>query len=117
MKRKKILIVDLGGVMGGVEYYVETLSEILRERATLVSLCVLPELAQQLRSLGVKVFLIPAFTRLQSSSIPGCVLFASYHHPSRTSANRPGQWFFGIGSLDTRTLVGAQSHLRPARPV
>ena len=66
MKRKTILIVDLGGVMGGVEYYVETLSEILRERATLVSLCVLPELAQQLRSLGVKVFLIPAFTRLRA---------------------------------------------------
>ena len=52
--------------MGGVEYYIETLSEILRERATLVSLCVLPELAQQLRSLGVKVFLIPAFTRLRA---------------------------------------------------
>jgi glycosyltransferase involved in cell wall biosynthesis len=66
VKKKKILIVDLGGVMGGVEYYVETLSGILRERATLVSLCVLPELAQRLRSLGVKVFLIPAFTRLRA---------------------------------------------------
>ena len=66
MKKKKILIVDLGGVMGGVEYYIETLSEILRERATLVSLCVLPELAQHLRSLGVKVFLIPAFPRLRA---------------------------------------------------
>ena len=66
MKKKKILIVDLGGVMGGVEYYVETLSGMLRERATLVSLCVLPELAQHLRSLGVKVFLIPAFPRLRA---------------------------------------------------
>jgi glycosyltransferase involved in cell wall biosynthesis len=66
MKKKKILIVDLGGVMGGVEYYVETLSDMLRERATLVSLCVLPELAQHLRSLGVKVFLIPAFPRLRA---------------------------------------------------
>jgi glycosyltransferase involved in cell wall biosynthesis len=66
VKKKKILIVDLGGVMGGVEYYIEALSEILRERATLVLLCVLPELAQQLRSLGVKVFLIPAFPRLRA---------------------------------------------------
>jgi glycosyltransferase involved in cell wall biosynthesis len=65
VKTKKILIVDLGGVMGGVEYYIETLSEILRERATLISLCVLPELAQHLRSLGVKVYLIPAFSRLR----------------------------------------------------
>jgi glycosyltransferase involved in cell wall biosynthesis len=66
VKKKKILIVDLGGVMGGVEYYIETLSEILQERAALISLCVLPELAQQLRSLGVKVFLIPAFPRLRA---------------------------------------------------
>lgn len=66
VERKKILIVDLGGVMGGVEYYILSLSEILRGRAALVSLCVLPELAQQLRSLGVKVFLIPAFPRLKA---------------------------------------------------
>jgi glycosyltransferase involved in cell wall biosynthesis len=66
MRRKKILIVDLGGVMGGVEYYIETLSDVLREHATLISLCVLPELAQQLRNLGVKVFLIPAFPRLRA---------------------------------------------------
>lgn len=64
-RKKKILIVDLGAPMGGVEYYVETLSDMLRERATLVSLCVLPELALRLRSLGVKVFLIPAFPRLK----------------------------------------------------
>ncbi len=66
MKKKKILIVDLGGVMGGVEYYVEILSEMLQEHATLISLCVLPELAEHLRSLGVKVFLIPAFPRLKA---------------------------------------------------
>src|SRR3984885_3547685 len=65
VKKKKILIVDLGGVMGGVEYYIEILSDMLRERATLASLCVLPELAQELRSRGVKVFLIPAFTRFR----------------------------------------------------
>jgi glycosyltransferase involved in cell wall biosynthesis len=65
VKKKKILLVDLGGVMGGVEHYIEILSEMLRDRATLVSLCALPELAQQLRSMGVKVFLIPAFPRLK----------------------------------------------------
>jgi glycosyltransferase involved in cell wall biosynthesis len=66
VKKKKILIVDLGGVMGGVEYYIEILSDMLREHATLISLCVLPELAEQLRNLGVKVFLIPAFPRLRA---------------------------------------------------
>jgi len=66
VKKKKILIVALGGVMGGVEHYIEALSDLLRERATLVSLCVLPELAQHLSNLGVKVFLIPAFPRLRA---------------------------------------------------
>jgi glycosyltransferase involved in cell wall biosynthesis len=66
VKKKKILIVDLGGAMGGVEYYIETLSAILQDRAQLVSLCVLPELAQHLRSLGVKVYVIPAFSRFKA---------------------------------------------------
>ena len=66
MKMKKILVVDLGNVMGGVEYYIETLSGMLRGRANLVSICVLPELAQRLRSLGVKVYLTPAFPRFKA---------------------------------------------------
>lgn len=64
--KKKILLVDLGAPMGGVEYYVETLSGMLREHATLTSLCVLPELADRLRGVGVKVFLIPAFPRFKA---------------------------------------------------
>lgn len=60
-RKKKILVVDLGGVMGGVEYYIETLSGMLLERATLLSLCVPPELAQRLRGKGIKVFLLPPF--------------------------------------------------------
>jgi glycosyltransferase involved in cell wall biosynthesis len=66
LRKKKILLVDLGAPMGGVEYYVETLSGMLREHATLISLCVLPELALRLRSLGVKVLLIPAFPRFKA---------------------------------------------------
>jgi glycosyltransferase involved in cell wall biosynthesis len=66
VKKKKILLVDLGGMMGGVEYYIETLTGMLREHATLLSLCVLPEFAQRLRNLGVKVYLIPAFSRLKA---------------------------------------------------
>ena len=74
--------------MGGVEYYIETLSDILRERATLVSLCVLPELAQQLRSLGVKVFLIPAFPRLRALRFLiafACFLSSSFVNRCRSS--------------------------------
>jgi glycosyltransferase involved in cell wall biosynthesis len=58
---KSILIVDLGGVMGGVEYYIETLSSMLMERARFLSLCVPVELARRLRSKGVKVYRLPAF--------------------------------------------------------
>ena len=60
--KKTILLVDLGAPMGGVEYYIETLSGMLQQRAKLVAVCVLPELAVRLRSLGVKVFLLPAFS-------------------------------------------------------
>jgi glycosyltransferase involved in cell wall biosynthesis len=66
VKKKRILLVDLGAPMGGVEYYIETLSSMLRERTTLLSLCVLPELARRLRVEGVKVFLIPAFPRFKA---------------------------------------------------
>ena len=65
MKKRVILLVDLGAPMGGVEYYIESLSGMLSDRAALLSLCVLPELADRLRGLGVKVFLIPAFTRFK----------------------------------------------------
>ena len=65
-KNKKILLVDLGAPMGGVEYYIESLSVMLREHAALVSICVLPELALRLRTLGVKVFLLPTFPRFKA---------------------------------------------------
>lgn len=66
VKKKKILLVDLGASMGGVESYVEGLSGMLRERATLLALCVLPELARRLRNKGVQVFLLPSFPRLKA---------------------------------------------------
>ena len=66
MKKKRILLVDLGTPMGGVEYYIEALSDMLRGRAELYSLCVLPELATRLRSLGVKVIVIPSFSRMKA---------------------------------------------------
>lgn len=65
-EKKTILLVDLGAPMGGVEYYIETLSGMLREHAILLSLCALPELAQRLRSIGIRVFLIPTFPRLKA---------------------------------------------------
>jgi glycosyltransferase involved in cell wall biosynthesis len=65
VKKKKILLVDLGSSMGGVESYLEGLSGMLRERATVLSLCALPELAGRLRDKGVRVFLIPTFPRLK----------------------------------------------------
>jgi glycosyltransferase involved in cell wall biosynthesis len=60
-KQKTILVVDLGSVMGGVEYYIETLSGMLMERARFLSLCVPPELSRRLRSKGIRVYSLPAF--------------------------------------------------------
>jgi glycosyltransferase involved in cell wall biosynthesis len=60
-RERTILIVDLGSVMGGVEYYIETLSSMLIERARFVSLCVPPELARRLRAKGIQVHRIPPF--------------------------------------------------------
>jgi hypothetical protein len=45
LRKKKILLVDLGALMGCGEYCIEKASGNLRERETLGSLCVLPELA------------------------------------------------------------------------
>jgi len=68
---KKILLVDLGGVMGGVEYYIETLSDMLRERANLVLFCVLPSWALRLRQPRCKSLSdgrpFPAFKALNGS--------------------------------------------------
>jgi glycosyltransferase involved in cell wall biosynthesis len=60
MKKKRILLIDLGGSMGGVESYLENLADMLSERAELFSLCALPELAKRLRNKGARVFLLPA---------------------------------------------------------
>ena len=90
MKTKTILLVDLGAVMGGVEYYIETLSSMFRERGTLVSICVLPELARRLRNEGVTVYQIPAFPRFKALRFPACASLVPYHHPSRAGADRPG---------------------------
>ena len=47
--------------MGGVEYYIETLSSMLMERANFLSLCVPQELARRLRSKGMQVYSLPPF--------------------------------------------------------
>ncbi len=61
MRKKRILLVDLGGSMGGVESYLENLASMLSSYAELFSLCALPELAHRLRDKDVRVFLLPQF--------------------------------------------------------
>lgn len=63
MKGKRILLVDLGGSMGGVESYLEGLAGMLHDRADLFLLCVLPQLARSMRNRQVRVFLCPAFSK------------------------------------------------------
>jgi glycosyltransferase involved in cell wall biosynthesis len=64
-RRKRILLVDLGAAMGGVEVYIVGLAEILRPGADVYALCVLKDLEDRLRTKGVSVARIPAFSRLK----------------------------------------------------
>ena len=64
-KRKRILLVDLGASMGGVEAYLEALARILKANADLFAICVLEELAVRFENQGVRVIRIPLFARLR----------------------------------------------------
>jgi glycosyltransferase involved in cell wall biosynthesis len=72
LKQKRILLLDLGSVKGGVETYLERLAEILQGSAELDCICILPELARNLQAHGVKVTLLP---RLGAATKPLAFLF------------------------------------------
>jgi glycosyltransferase involved in cell wall biosynthesis len=61
LKPKRILLLDLGSVKGGVETYLERLAGILKGKAALDCICILPELARNLEAQGVRVILLPQF--------------------------------------------------------
>jgi glycosyltransferase involved in cell wall biosynthesis len=60
-REKKLLFLDLGGSMGGVESYLISLSGMLRDSAAVYAICVLPELAARFKNNGVNVYLLPRF--------------------------------------------------------
>jgi glycosyltransferase involved in cell wall biosynthesis len=62
-RRKRILLVDLGASMGGVEAYLEALARILQANADLYAICVLEELAERFERQGVRVVRLPLFAR------------------------------------------------------
>ena len=64
-KPSRILMIDLGDTMGGVEAYLEALSRVLSEGADLYALCVMEELEQKLKACGVRVIRIPLFSKLR----------------------------------------------------
>jgi glycosyltransferase involved in cell wall biosynthesis len=57
--KKRILLVDLGASMAGVEGYLESLAAILHPSADLFAICVLKDLASRLERQGVRVTTIP----------------------------------------------------------
>ena len=117
MKKKAILIVDLGAVMGGVEYYIETLSSMIRERGTLVSICVLPELAHRLRNKGVTVYLIPAFRWFRPLRFLLALVVLPFIIRSRAGADRVGQRLSRVISINTLSASRMSGYLRTPRPV
>jgi glycosyltransferase involved in cell wall biosynthesis len=64
-RKKRILLVDLGASMGGVEAYLEALARILQANADLYALCVLEELAVRFERQGVRVLRLPLFARVR----------------------------------------------------
>jgi glycosyltransferase involved in cell wall biosynthesis len=57
--KPKILLIDIGAPFGGVETYIVSLCSLLQTRCDLFCICALPELAERLRALGVRVICIP----------------------------------------------------------
>jgi glycosyltransferase involved in cell wall biosynthesis len=74
MPRKRILLIDLGNVLGGVEYHVEDLAGFLQGSADLYCLCILPEFAKRLEPKGVRVFLLPKMNKLLNFAAAFCLL-------------------------------------------
>jgi glycosyltransferase involved in cell wall biosynthesis len=65
-RKKRILLVDLGASMGGVEAYLEALARILQTNADLYAMCVLDELADRFERQGVRVIRLPLFARARA---------------------------------------------------
>lgn len=63
--RNRVLLIDLGGSMGGVEAYLEALAQILSGENEIFALCAMEELAAKLAQRGVRVFRVPLFARLR----------------------------------------------------
>jgi glycosyltransferase involved in cell wall biosynthesis len=59
MRRKRILLMNMGAPFGGVEVYLDNLAGILTEHADVYSICSLPEMASRLRAHGVRVLCLP----------------------------------------------------------
>jgi glycosyltransferase involved in cell wall biosynthesis len=56
MKKRKVLLVDIGAPFGGVEIYVRNLSRLLQDEVDFRVLCVNPQLAASLRELKLPLF-------------------------------------------------------------
>jgi glycosyltransferase involved in cell wall biosynthesis len=65
IKRKRVLLVDLGASMGGVEAYLEGLAKILAANTDIYALCVMSELEGRLTKCGARVTRIPVFSHLR----------------------------------------------------
>jgi glycosyltransferase involved in cell wall biosynthesis len=56
MKKRKVLLVDIGPSFGGVETYVRDLSRLLQDEVDFFVLCVNPQLKEALQGLNVRLF-------------------------------------------------------------
>lgn len=60
---KRLLLVDLGNVTGGVEVYLRRLAEMLAPTVHMYCICVLPETARDLQNRNVHAILLPQIGR------------------------------------------------------
>src|ERR1700735_1792025 len=81
IKQQRLLMINLGTVLGGGEVYLERASEILARQFKLYVICFHPVLAEHLASRGVKVFYVRPFLGRAVQRIakyPICALLMLY---------------------------------------
>jgi glycosyltransferase involved in cell wall biosynthesis len=82
-QKKRILLVDLGACMGGVEVHLEALADILHGNAEVFAICALKELATRLEKHGVHVHTVPLFSRTRILRFVSALFLLSFVVVSR----------------------------------
>ncbi len=77
-RKTRVLLVDLGASIGGVEAYLEALARILAADVDVYVLCVVPALQERMEKCGARVIRIPMFSRVRLLRFVSAILLLIY---------------------------------------